>query len=812
VRAFHAYNWHPLTWVSLQLDCQLYGLEPWGYHLTNVLLHAASGVVLFLVLRRMTGAVGRSAFVAALFAVHPLNVESVAWVAERKNVLSTFFWMLTLAAYVRYAERPGVGRYLLLALVFALGLTAKAMLVTLPCVLLLLDYWPLRRLRLAGGAPGAVTAAGRALGPVPLRLLLLEKVPLLLLSAGCCVLTVKAQTGVVMSLETFPLGVRLRNALVAYAEYLGRMFWPADLAIFYPHPGSALSAGRLALAGGLLLAITALALAQARRRPYLLVGWLWYLGTLVPVIGLVQVGLQAVADRYTYVPLVGVFIALTWGAADLLARWRVPTVALVPLAGAVLAALWVRTYDQVPSWRDSVTVWGHAVAVTPPNPVARHSLGVGYLQRGDFEEAIAQCDEALRIDPRRPFPHLTLGLTLMRQGKDEEARQHCVRALEALPTFADAHQVLGELLWRRGNVEEAARHFADAVRYKPDFARAHSWLGLALERAGKTAQAKDHYARALEINPDLAEAHCGLGKLLLQEGETAEAMDHFAAALRVETDHAEAHNRLGVAYWRQGQRDQAEHHLGEAVRLNPTAAEARANLGTFLTDEGRTEEALPHLIEAVRLKPKSAEVQHLLGRAYLRQGKLEEAVRRLGEATVLRPDFAEAHNDLGVALLRQGKPAEAAGHFRRAVGLRPKEVAYRCNLALALQDQGQTEAADAEYGTALRFDPRWPRVNNRAAWVLATHPDARRRDGASAVQLARQVCHVTEYRSAECLDALAAAYAEVGDYDKATTWARKALEAANAGGPGPGMGPLQERLLLYRNRQPFRDARLRNQP
>jgi tetratricopeptide (TPR) repeat protein len=453
-------NWHPLTWISLQLDYQLYRLRPWGYHLTSVLLHAGSSVLLFLALRRMTGAVWRSAAVAALFALHPLHVESVAWVAERKDVLSTFFGMLALWAYADYARRPGVGRYLLVFAALALGLLAKPMLVTWPCLLLLLDYWPLGRLRRGG--------------PVPLRLVLAEKLPLFALAAVSCAVALFAQGrgGAIESLQEVPLGVRCANALVSYVAYLGMALWPAHLAPFYPHPGGALPWWQPAAAAVLLAGITALAAATAWRRPYLLVGWLWYVGTLVPVIGLVQVGDQTRADRYTYVPLVGLFLAAAWGLADLAAhrpalRW--PVIAAAVLG---LAACFVCTVRQVGYWHDSQALWAHALRVTADNYVAENNLGLALLQDGRPEEAEGHFRAAVRFKATYARGYANLGLALDEQGKLAEAAACYSRALEIRPDLAATHNNLGIVLGKLGRGDEAIAQLTEAVRLDPESAEA----------------------------------------------------------------------------------------------------------------------------------------------------------------------------------------------------------------------------------------------------------------------------------------------------------------------------------------------------
>jgi len=464
-------TWQPLVWLSYMVDYELAGLQPWLYHLTNLLLHTANVLLLFLVLSRMTGLPWRSAFVAALFGLHPLHVESVAWVAGRKDVLSTLFWMLTMWAYVRYAESPHLKKYFLVLLAFALGLMAKPMLVTLPLVLLLLDWWPLGRFAQAKREnPSGAAAAWQ---------MVREKLPLFALAAGSGVITffVQRKGGAVGSLELYPIGVRAANALVAYASYIAKTLWPQGLAAFYPHPGSTLPAWQVALSAFLLLSASVLALRVGRRRPYVLVGWLWYLITLVPVIGLVQIGGHAMADRFTYVPLIGLFIIAAWGIPDLLA-WRGDRTAgaedarrtsvLAALGIIATLALAACAHVQVGYWRDSVTLFDHAVKVTRRNAVAHNNLGVALVERGELGKAVAHYREALRIKPRYVEAHCNLAIAAIKQGRLDEAIAHCWEALRIRPGDADAHNDLGVALAKQGKLHEALAHFSEALRLDPD--------------------------------------------------------------------------------------------------------------------------------------------------------------------------------------------------------------------------------------------------------------------------------------------------------------------------------------------------------
>lgn len=455
----HTGNWHPLTWLSHMLGVQLVGLDPHLHHLINLVLHALNSALLFLVLNAMTKRMWPSAVVAALFAIHPLHVESVAWIAERKDVLSTLFWILTMSAYRRYARDPSVSRYAPVLLFFSLGLLAKPMLVTLPAVLLLLDYWPLGRL--VGS------------GAVPLRSLLWEKVPLVAIAVGSSVVTFWAQRtgGNVAEVDHVPIGVRLANALVSYATYLEKTIWPQDLAAFYPHPiglAGGISSWRVAVAGLLVLGITSVVLLAARRHRYAAVGWLWYLGTLVPVIGLVQVGQQAMADRYTYVPLIGIFIVIAWGAADLLEGGRSSRVVLTITGVGVVTVLSVLTWRQVHYWRDTITLFEHALAVAPANRVAHLQLGAAYARTGRLDEAVAQYSTALAMHPQSVEANNNLGVVLAQAGRANEAASRFREALTLAPNDARLHANLARAYRQQGVVADAVAHYRDAARLDPD--------------------------------------------------------------------------------------------------------------------------------------------------------------------------------------------------------------------------------------------------------------------------------------------------------------------------------------------------------
>ena len=562
--SFHAANWHPLTWLSHMLDCQLYGLHPGGHHLTNVLLHTATVIVLFLVLRRMTGALWRSAFVAAVFAIHPLRVESVAWVAERKDVLSGLFFMLTMGAYVRYASRPwSLVRYGLVVLLFALGLMCKPMLVTLPLVLLLSDYWPLQRTESAWK-------------------LVKEKLPLLALSAAACVATLYAQTEAIHSGGSFSLAHRLGNAPVSCVIYLGQMVFPAGLALLYPYPYNGLPTWEVTLAGALLAGLSAVAWRQREKQPWMLMGWLWYLVMLLPAVGIIQVGDHAHADRFTYLPQIGIYVAVTWLAAEWGAKLRASRAAIGGLMAAVIAALMTCAWQQTAYWKNTETLWTHVLSCTTSNQVAHNNFGNALLQQRKVDEAIAQYRIALQINPGYAEARFNLGTALARKCQWDDAILHFQIALRTNPGDAKTHINLGNVFLQQGKVDDAIAQYQIALRINPDDAKTHINLGSAFQQQGKADEAILHFQIALRINPDDAKTHINLGNAFLQKGKMDEVITHFQIALQIQPDDAKTHNNLGNVYYQRGRMDEALAHFQKAAQLEPADPAIQNNLAWAL--------------------------------------------------------------------------------------------------------------------------------------------------------------------------------------------------------------------------------------
>jgi tetratricopeptide (TPR) repeat protein len=606
--------WRPVSFLSHAVDVELFGLRPAGHHLMNVGIHALAAVALFLVLQSMTNAPWRCVFVAAVFALHPLRVESVAWVAERKDVLSGLLFMLTLGAYTRYVRGPfSLSRYLTVFFVFALALMSKPMVVTLPFVLLLLDYWPLGRTRWVPPVVAGTTVT------VPPSRLLKEKLPLFALAVASCVVTSWGQRTVrELNLAHVPLGIRMANALLSYAGYIGKLVWPTGLAVWYPlRPEQ--SAAAVTVAGLGLVGVTGAVIWGARRRPWLVTGWLWYLGMLVPVIGVFQGSGEAMADRFTYLPSIGLTLMLCWSVPARAMERRSLKMITGVAAGAALLACAALSRIQVRYWKDSVTLFRHALDVTRDNWLAHNNLGIALFALGALQEGLRQFETAVQLQPHSATAHFNLADALGRSGKSEEAIQENQQALRLRPDYPEARYNLAELLTALGRNQEAIAQYGEALRLDPDRAQTHCKLGNALARTGRLEDAIAHYERALQIEPDNAETHLNLGGALARLGKPEEAIQQYQEALRIRPDYVAAHNNLANALGRAGKLDEAIRQYEQALRIDPGLVEAHYNLGVTLEKAGRVPEAIQHYEQALRIKPDFTAARNALAR--LRAGQ-----------------------------------------------------------------------------------------------------------------------------------------------------------------------------------------------
>jgi tetratricopeptide (TPR) repeat protein len=650
----YASLWHPLTWISHMLDCQLFGMWAGGHHATSVVLHVLNSLLLFIILRRMTGAFWRSAMVAALFAWHPLHVESVAWIAERKDVLSTFFWMLTVWAYVRYAEEFKIQNskfkilYVLALVFFALGLMAKPMLVTLPFVLLLFDWWPLGRMQMnppnlnrnlnpnpnpknSHGSTSSVAkpmedkesrpAKSRPAQPRPAALrLLMEKIPFLVMAVIACVITLHTAGGSMVSLERLPLGTRLADGLVSYSHYVEKMIWPHDLVVVYPFNFDKMG-GKTLLSGLFLVVFSIVALRAWKTRPYCLAGWLFYLGVLVPVIGLVQVGAQPIADRYTYLPSVGIFVMVCWYLCDLVIGWQNGRAILATAAVAALAACFLLSRNQLKYWKDSETLFLHNIAVTPDNPMAHANYAAFLCDDQQLDKAEAECKTALHLSPNDPSAHYLLGLVLFLERRYDGAIPELNAALRLNPKDYRAHLVLARISLMRNFPAEAASHISVVLAADATNPEAHCILGEALGGQGKLDQACAQFNEALRLAPNYPDAHHQFAVALAMQHQTSAAISHYRAALAAQPDRDDTLNNLA---WLLATDPRPENRDGpEAVRLASHLCELTRRqepffLGTLaasFAEAGRYDEAVA-----------TAQQAHDLA---LAQGKTDIAARNL---------------------------------------------------------------------------------------------------------------------------------------------------------------------------------------
>ncbi len=615
-------NWHPLTTLSLMLDWTLFGANPAGYHIHNVILHAATVVLLFLALREMTGALWPSAFAVAIFAIHPLRAESVAWVSERKDVLSGFYFALALLAYGYYVARPSLPRYALLFLCMAMGLMSKAMLVTLPVVLLLLDYWPLKRFQFYPATGPRNPSFSRKQWLAADGRLIIEKVPLFLLSACFALITAHLSLSASRAVAIVPLPVRLAVAPVSCVAYLGKLIYPFGLAAHYPFPVDGPPAILVAGACLVLLGISVGVIVHRRRRPYLLAGWLWYLATLLPVIGLVPGGNQLMADRYTYIPEIGLVVALVWLAADLSESWTSRESLRIGGSAALIVGLMALAWRQTSFWSDSITLWRHALSCTSGNDIAHEHLADALV-----EESRAA---AAKMDNQEATADM------------QEARGHFEQALQIMPDNFEALVNLGNLLSGQGDPREAISLYGRALKVNPDIAATYYNLGNALLATGDSSGAMSYYRKAIEVDPGYVSAHNNLGNLLAGQGMNDEAVKHFRQAVACDPKFAQGYVNLANTLLAQGNIQEAVDSFRQALKIDANNAGAHVNMGTALSRGGRIEEAIVEYQRALEIDSQTPVTWYNLGYCYEQTGRLRDAVSCYGRALSLIPSTANS--------------------------------------------------------------------------------------------------------------------------------------------------------------------------
>jgi protein O-mannosyl-transferase len=768
-RSSEAANWHPLTWISHMLDIQLFGLNPVGHHLHSLALHIMATVLLFWVLRSMTGAVWPSAFVAMVFGIHPAHVESVAWGAERKDVLCAVFWMLTMAAYVSYARRGGILRYVLVIVCFALGLMAKPMIVTLPIVLLALDFWPLGRLSrgsVGRTAPKAVTGTFR---PASLPWLIMEKTPLFALTLASCVVTfLVQQSGGAMEMD-ISLPSRLANAILSYGRYLGKIALPVNLAAEYLIPPEGWPFWMPLASAVMLIGVTAFVLYGAKKRPYLLAGWIWYVVTLVPVIGIVQVGGQAMADRYTYLPSIGILMMVAWGAAEFATGRTTRCRALSVVSGVLGILMVIGSHIQVSYWKDTATLYRHALAVTRNNHALHCDLGVALARQGRLDEAEQEYRESIRIYPNFAKAHLCLGEVLEEQGRLDEAETQYRQCLHIDPASVDAFLCLGQVLQLKGKFLEAVQVYNEARQLNPSDFRVPLKIGEAKLGLNAWADAEESFNESIRMNPGFAKSYLALGQVLAVQQKYKEATDAYAKAMRLDSSDPGLYYRLGVVWAQQGDLNKAAENLRQSLTMRPGQSEVHVALGVVLQKQGRSDEAVEQFRTA---------------------GKID-------------PNNADAWSDLGDCLQGQGKFPEAIDAFTRSIRARPNEASVYSKLGEVMKQQGRIKEAVAQHRQAVQIDPEYAPSLNNLAWILATCKDPEIRNPTGAVQFAEKVCELTGFKDQNCLDTLAAAYAAAGQFEKAVQTTQKAVELAKTAKDDAGVRDILQKQKLYEAKQPY---------
>lgn len=632
------YTFHPLTWISFMLDCELFGLNPRGHHLSNLFLHLVNTALLFFLLQRMTGKPGRSAFVACLFGIHPLHVESVAWATERKDTLSTLFWFLTLWAYIRYVEKPDWKKYLRIAVFFLLGLLSKSMLVTIPFLLLLLDFWPLQRMKFRRDAKPTVLPQGENVSPAPLTTvtespyvketiprLIREKVPLLGLSLLFGLLTLLDQQwgGAVSSLETVPLSMRLSNVILAYWEYIWKMFWPVQLSVFYPFLAQELTLGKTAMAAAILAVITAGAIWRWKKSPYLAAGWFWYLIVLVPVIGFVQVGAQSMADRYTYVSLIGLFLAGTWLSMDLLGSLGAMARRLLTFSAVViLVVLAFLTRTQVGYWKTDISLYRHSLSVAEKAYVLHLNLGEALMKIRQYDESIRHNLRALELNPGNILATTNLAAGYINTRQVEKAEQLCRQALRQSPEDSRLLNTMGVVLMKTGEERwpEALACLEKSLQIDPDSANTHIILGDLYTAMGKEEQAIEQYRQTLRLNPFQPVALNNLGLEMVRRKSYQEGIAYYRRALEVDPKDPSTNSNLGMAYLLVGKLDEAIGLFSQALAVAPRSADIQCNMGVALLATRRFDQAIEHFQRALELDPSLEKAKIGLGRALQAKG------------------------------------------------------------------------------------------------------------------------------------------------------------------------------------------------
>lgn len=680
--SFDEATWQPLTWLSFMIDKKIYGMNPGGFHLTNVFLHILNTLLLFFILLKSTKAPFKSGFAAALFAIHPLHVESVAWVTERKDVLSTFFGMLSILIYLGYAKHKNIYNYIFALLFFCFGLMSKPMLVTLPFLLLLMDYWPLNRIQYE-------TALNKTNAPFFSRFnaLLLEKTPFLLIALISCVITFSVQKagGAVSALEAIPLATRILNAIVSYGAYVYKIFLPLNLAVIYPYTLE-IPLWQVVSSVLLLSAVSIFSIYKAKSHPYIIVGWLWFLGSLVPVIGLVQIGAHKMADRFTYIPLIGIFIIISFGTPHLSANFKSNKRILPVLAVITLFLLSLLSFRQIGYWENSKTLFTHAVKVTRQNKVAHNNLGVALFDEKDVEKAIFHYNKALEIDPRFIYALNNMGRALYEKKDFKGATDYYKKAIDINPHFTEAQNNLAVSREKTGNFTEAYDLYKAALEKNPNNIDAYYNLGILLEKMNNIEASINHYKKALLIDPNHKDAHFNLANIYKKTGDANNAAIHYNKTIQIQPDYKEAYNNLGVLMGMQNKLDPAIRYFEKAIEIDADFADAHNNIGLTLIRKGDVSKAIFHYKEALRINPDFKNARNNLNAAKqlnIQENDIDYKINETLTDLEKNPDSYELNSRLGNFYAMKKDINKAIPYFEKAISIEPQNLSGLENIAIS---------------------------------------------------------------------------------------------------------------------------------
>ncbi len=758
--------WHPSTWLSHMLDCQLFGLNASMHHLTSILLHIANSLLLFFVLHSMTGAFLQSALVATLFAIHPLSVDSVAWVAERKNVLSTFFWMLTMSVYITYARKPGKRRYLAVCGLITLGLLAKPILATLPFVLLIMDFWPMNRTRTLS-APNGIQSFPKT----SVLKLVFEKAPFLALSLAVMLLssyTLK-NIGVYISTAQRSMSLRIENALVSYVKYIGKTLWPDNLAVYYPFPAS-IPMWQVFSSAALLVAVSVLVITQLRSRPWFAVGWFWFLGTLFPVIGLVQGGLfPEMADRWAYIPQIGIFIMVAWPAATLAGTHTFPGKITFCLVGIVLIALGIAAWNQTRYWKNSKTLFTHAQSVTGPNAIVHRNLGQDLLAQKDYDGAIAHFRKSIGLNPFRAEVHTNLGIVLLAINDSKGAMQQFLEVIKQKPQDPKAYIRVGLILKDADNAPQAIEYFEKALAIEPDDVIARYNLGYCLAESGNFEKGENEVLKTLPLNSDKVEGLYNVGAFYGKFNRQEQARSYLEKVLKYHPDHPNANYNLGIIAAGQNKDQVAEKYFLTTLANSPAHVDALNNLGLLYSKNGRFNEAVQQFEKALEIAPDDNLVRFNLADTLLQTGKFTAASKQFARITKIDPDHEGARIGYHEASQYIAALDSKIERTEKLLSLDPESPVLLVAMGNLYSNRGDTERGLEYYRKAETLYPDHPGVLNKIAAALS-----RAGSYAEAISYFKRVIDIAPEKPAGYYN-VACMYSRLNEIAHTDRWLKMAL-------------------------------------